>query len=116
MTSVAFVDQLAALRRLVFEAVADWNAAHPHARGSQRARGLVSVTQIFSDAAGKASYSITVVCPLSGSSQLTFHGHDPVTVVEQARLTVERKTSAERQRRENEAYQHELNRKFGIAV
>ncbi len=116
MTSVAFADQLAALRGLVFDAIESWNAAHPSARGSQRERGSVNVTQMYTDATGVPAYSITVLCQLSGTSQLTFHGQDPAALAEQARLTVERKIMAELQRRADEAYEGELNRKFGIAL
>jgi hypothetical protein len=116
MTSTAFADQLAALRGVVFEAVEGWNAAHPQARGSQRERGSVNVTQMYSAATGAPSYSIAVFCSLSGASQLTFHGPDPAGVAEQARLTLERRIAAELQRRGDEVYEDELNRKFGIAV
>jgi hypothetical protein len=103
------------LRSVVFEAVEGWNVAHPQARGSQRERGAVNVTQMFTAATGAPTYSIAVLCSLSGTSQLTFHGSDPGCVAEQARLTLERKIPAELQRRADEASENELNRKFGIA-
>jgi hypothetical protein len=116
MRTVAFDQQLAALRGVVFEAVDGWNAAHPQTRGSQRERGSINVTQAYTDAAGAPDYSITINCALCGASQLTFHGPDPAALAEQARLVVERKMTSELQRREDEAYEGELNRKFGIAV
>jgi hypothetical protein len=116
MTSVAFAVELAALRGVVFGAIENWNAAHPLVRGSQRQRGSLNVTQLYTDASGAPSYSITVLCSLTGTSQLTFHGHDQAALAEQARLTVERKIAAEVQRRAGEAYEDGLNEKFGIAV
>jgi hypothetical protein len=116
MTSVAFAVELAALRSVVFEAIENWNAAHPQIRGSQRERGSVNVIQMFTDASGAPSYSITVFCSLTGMSQLTFHGHDQAALAEQARLTIERKIAAELQRRADQAYAGGLNQKFGIAV
>jgi hypothetical protein len=116
MTSVAFAVELAALRGVVFEAIESWNAAHPRVRGSQRERGSVNVTQMHTDASGAPSYSITVLCALTGTSQLTFHGPDRAALAEQARLTVERKIAAELHRRDDEAYEDGLNQKFGIAV
>jgi hypothetical protein len=115
MTSVPFAHELAALRGVIFEAVDSWNAAHPPARGSLRERASINVAQTYTDASGAASCSITVLCPLTGMSQLTFHGSDPAAVAEQARLTVERKIAAELQRRADSAYEEELNRKFGVA-
>jgi hypothetical protein len=115
MTSVPFARELAALRSVIFEAVESWNAAHPQARGSLRERASINVAQTYTDATGVASYSITILCQLSGASQLTFHGSDPAAVAEQARLTVERRFAAELQRRADAAYEEELNRKFGIA-
>ena len=116
MSSAAFAHQLAALRGVVFEAVERWNTAHPQALDSHREHGSVNVTQLYADATGCPTYSITINCPLSGMSRLTFHGRDPAAVAEQARLTVERKIAAQLKRREDEAYESELNRKFGIAV
>jgi hypothetical protein len=115
MTSVPFAHELAALRGVIFEAVESWNAAHPQARGSLRERASINVAQTYTDASGAPSCSITVLCPLTGTSQLTFHGSDPAAVAEQARLTVERKIAAELHRRADSAYEEELNRKFGIA-
>src|SRR5664280_2203737 len=105
MTSVPFANELAALRGVIFEAVQSWNAAHPQARGSLRERASVNVAQTYTDATGAPSYSITVFCPLTGTSQLTFHGSDSAAVAEQARLTVEHKIAAELRRRADAAYE-----------
>jgi hypothetical protein len=115
MTSVPFARELAALRGVVFEAVDSWNAAHPKARGSLRERASINVAQNYSDASGAPSFSITVLCPLTGTSQLTFHGSNPAAVAEQARLTVERKIASELRCRADAAYDEELDRKFGVA-
>jgi hypothetical protein len=112
MRSLDVTDQVAALRSVVFDAVDSWNVAHPHPLRSRQERGSVNVTTIFSDVTGAASYSITVVCALSGVPQLTFHGQDLAAIVEHARLALEDRIKAELARR---AHKGELDRKFGIA-
>ena len=95
MTKLISTDQVAALRAHVFDAVTSWNAAHPGVPGSRRERASVSVTEVYGDATAAPSYTITVVCPLGGSTPLTFHGPVLTTVAEQAYLTIERKIATE---------------------
>jgi hypothetical protein len=116
MTSLVFSEQLAALREVVFGAIDAWNGAHPHPLGSHRERGSVNVTHVFADATGAPSYSVVVCCPLSGSTQLTFHGHDLAMVVEHARLTLERRIGAELLRRAEKERDDEFDGRFGLAV
>jgi predicted Zn-dependent protease len=116
MTHLTYVDQLAALRSVVFTAVQDWNAAHPHPLGSRREHAAVNVTQVFTDTGGEPSFTITVTCALAGSANLNFHGQDLPAVVEHARLTLEHRIAAEVERRAAKALEIGLDQKFGVAV
>jgi hypothetical protein len=116
MTILTFVDQLAALRSVVFDAVERWNAAHPHPLPSHREHASVQVTHVYNDATGGPTFTITVVCALSGSAQVNFHGHDLPALLEQARLTLERRIAAELDRRAAKARDNDIEAKFGVAV
>jgi hypothetical protein len=116
MMTLTVADQLAALRSVVFEAVADWNAAHPHPLRSHQEHAAVHVTQVYADATGVPSYSITVVCALAGSAQLAFHGPDLATVTEHARLTLEHRIAAELQHRAEKQHEDEFDRRYCMAV
>jgi len=116
MTSLNSADQLTALRSVVFGAIDDWNAAHPHPLRSHHERGSINVNLEYANATGIASYSIIVVCALAGTAQLRFHGQDLVVIAEHARLTLERKIAAELKRRADNACEDEFDRNYGIAV
>jgi hypothetical protein len=109
-------EQIAALRRAVFEAIETWNAAHPHPMRSHREHGAVHVTQLYTDAGGSVSYAITVECALSGTPHLTFHGTDLAAVAEQALLTLEHKIDVELRRRAARADHADVCLQHGIAV
>jgi hypothetical protein len=113
MMSLDVADQLAALRSVAFGAIDRWNVTHPHPLRSRQEHGSVNVTQVFTDATGIASYSITVVCALSGVAQLTFHGQDLAAIAEHARLTLESKIAAELHRR---ADKDDFDRRYDVAV
>jgi hypothetical protein len=83
----------------MFGAIDSWNVAHPDQRGARRERGSINVSQVYTDRTGEPSYAITVVCTLAGSMPFAFHGQGLAAVVEQARLTLERKIAAELDRR-----------------
>jgi hypothetical protein len=116
MTSLHVADQLSALRNAVFGAIESWNTAHPHPLRSHREHGSVNVTQVYADATGIPSYSIVVVCALSGTAHLTFHGHDIAAIAEHARFTLEHRIAAELKRRADKAYEDEFDRRYGVAV
>jgi hypothetical protein len=115
MTNLIAADQIAALRGLVFGAVASWNAAHPHRLRSHHEHAAVNVALVYGDADGAPRYAVTVDCTLSGSAPLTFHGTDLATVAEQARLTLEHKIDVELHRRAGHVHHLHLTA-HGIAV
>jgi hypothetical protein len=116
MPNVTSTDPVFTLRGMVFEAVEAWNTAHPHPLGSRREHATVNVTQVYADTSGTPSYTITVACALSGSAQLTFHGHDLATVAEHACLTLEHRIPAELQRRAEKLLERAFDRSYGVAV
>jgi hypothetical protein len=116
MIGVSETVQLAALRSVVFGAIDDWNAAHPHPLSSRHERGSINVSVTFVDARGSASYAIKVTCSLSGSAHLTFHGPDLAAVAEIARLTLEHRIAVELQQRAAKAADDEFTRRYRVAV
>jgi hypothetical protein len=117
MTSTNGIDQVSALRKLVFGAIDGWNAEHPHPLSSHRERGSISVSVLVNDATGMPNYTIKVICGLAGADHQTFHGHDLDAVAEHARLTLERRIAAElRHRAENEHAAATIESRYGIAV
>jgi hypothetical protein len=116
MLTLTAVDQPTALRSLVFAAIDRWNAAHPHPLRSHQEHGSVNITQVYADAGGVPSYTITVVCALAGSGQLAFHGHDLEAVAEHARLTLEHRIETELDRRADKAREDEFDRRYSFAV
>jgi hypothetical protein len=74
------------------------------------------MTVSYADASGAATYAVKVVCSLSGSPQLTFHGHDLGAVAEHARLTLEHRIDAELQLRATKLDDDEFDRRYGVAV
>jgi len=117
MMNLTVTDQLEALRSAVFGPIASWNAAHPHPLHSHRERATLNVTQIYADAAGIPSYSISVVCTLSGgSAQLAFHGPDLAAVAEHARLTLEARIAAELRHRADKRPADDFEGQYGVAI
>lgn len=106
------VDQLDALRALLFGAIDQWNTAHPHPLRSHHEHGSLNITQGYSDANGAPSYSITIVCALAGSAPLAFHGHDLRAVTEHARLTLGHRIEAEAAQRAEKARDDAFERAY----
>jgi hypothetical protein len=116
MMTLTAADQLAALRSVLFETIADWNGRHPHRLRSHHEHGSVSVTQVYADAGDVPSYTVTVTCTLAGTGHLAFHGYDLPAVIEHARLTLEHRLAVELAQREEKARDDEFVARFGIAV
>jgi hypothetical protein len=116
MMTLTVADQLAALRGVVFGAVEQWNAQHPHPLRSHQEHAAVHVTQVYGDATSVPSYTVTVVCGLSGAPQLAFHGADLAAVIEHARLTLEHRIAVELAQRAEKLRDAEFDCKYGVAV
>jgi hypothetical protein len=116
MMNAMSTDQLAPLRSIVFGAIDAWNTNHPQALHSRRERGCVNVAQVYADASGAPTYTITIVCALAGPAPLTFHGHDLAATVEHACVTVERRIEHELRGRALKVSEYEAERKYGVAV